>query len=265
MTRTGTAIDRRLEIELAAGVVFPDWSVVTSKKAGAALADVCEAFGVEGRWTGMEDDEDRMRRAILTEYGATGRAPTAGDLMKISGDGLDELYTILGRLKRRDMVVLDEGGKKIIGAYPFTERDTGHRITLRGADLNAMCAIDALGAGAMYGTDTVIRSFCGNCGGSVHIETRRGGTEIASASPENTVVWSGVQATHGCSADTMCTVMAFFCSEECLNAWRGSEAAAREGHLLSLEEGLQVGKAIFTPLLAPASADERGLRGRING
>lgn len=72
------------------------------------------------------------------------------------------------------------------------------------------------------------------------------------------MVWSGIQLTDGCSADTMCTVMAFFCSDAHLEAWRKENAEGIDGYRLSMDEGIQAGKAIFTSLLAEGNGGPRG-------
>ena len=153
------------------------------------------------------------------------------------------------------MVVLDRDGTNLTGAYPFTDRATEHRIQLGQTVLHAMCAIDALGAGAMLGTDLVIESACRFCGAAICIETRNDGAALETCSPTGAIVWSGIQYSNGCAADSLCTVMAFLCSDEHLESWRDARDAKPKGYRLSIDEGLQMGKAIFMPLLAPASAN----------
>jgi Alkylmercury lyase len=74
-------------------------------------------------------------------------------------------------------VILERDGATIRGAYPFTQSATGHSLTFvrRERTLNTMCAIDALGAGAMCREDTMIRSGCHLCGVPVIVETRNRG------------------------------------------------------------------------------------------
>ena len=240
----------RLEIEIAPGIMFPNWSVVTSAKTVDALGAFFEAFGAEARWAGIAPEEDRVRRLILAQYVATGHAPTPAGLSELTGLSRDAVGRLLKNLNVRDLVVLGERGETITGAYPFSENDTGHLVHLGGGALNAMCVIDALGAGAMYGEDSVVDSSCLNCARLVRVATGDGGGAIEAVSPENAVVWSGIQNTGGCSADTMCKVMTFFCSDDCLNSWRAGREPAPKGFRLSMDEGLQMGKAIFMPLLA---------------
>ena len=243
----------RLEMPLRPGVIFPNWSLVTSETAREALDSILEAFGVEKRWSGIGDAEDRVRRAVLEHYAQTGHAPSIARLSKSTGIATDEVHDLLGKLGARDMIVLDRSGETITGAYPFTERDTGHRVRLGGRVLNAMCAIDALGAGAMCDKDVTIDSACPACGGAIHIETRDEGAALATFSPSGAVVWSGIQSADGCAAESLCTVLAFFCSDEHLESWRSANHPGVEGFRLSMDEGLQAGKAMFAPLLAPPS------------
>ncbi len=140
---SGVSADR-LEIQLRPGVTFPDWSVVNSKTVRGALDVTFEVFGVEKRWSGLDEAQDRTRRAILEGYARTGYAPSIADLADATGFAPDAVRDQLGKLKARDMVVLEPDGATIAGSYPFSERDTGHRVRLGDRVLNAMCAIDAI-------------------------------------------------------------------------------------------------------------------------
>ncbi|MBI5136059.1 MAG: alkylmercury lyase family protein [Nitrospirae bacterium] len=239
-----------LEISIGPGVTFPDWSAITSEAARRALAAILAAFDAERCWTGMGEAEDRVRRAVLDGYADRGRAPSVEHLA--ADLPLDEVRRLLRQLEGRDLVVLDAHGD-VTGAYPFRDRETGHRVRLGGQVLNAMCAIDALGAGAMYRTDTAIDSACATCGAAVHVTTRDRGATLEAVAPEGAVVWAGARNTGGCAADTLCPALAFFCSDEHLVSWRQSQPGGAPGVRLSIDEGLQVGKAIFAPLLAPLS------------
>lgn len=75
---------------------------------------------------------------------------------------------------------------------------------------------------------------------------------IRSVTPASVVVWSGVREVDGCAADTHCQVMAFFCSDDHLDAWRNNMEKPPLGQRLTVEEGLQEGAAVFLPFLAAA-------------
>ena len=245
----------RLEIAIRPGVTTPDWSVVTSQTVREALGATFETCDWEERWAGLDDAEDRTRRAILEAYPRTGHAPSIDELALSTGLAPDQVRGLVAKLAARDMVVLDENGTTLIGAYPFTDRDTEHRVRLGETVLNAMCAVDALGMGAMLGIDVVVESACRSCGTPIRVRTRENGAALADDAPTDAVVWAGVQYANSCAADSLCTVMAFFCSNAHLNSWRASQGSESRGFRLSMDEGLQMGKAIFMPLLAAASAN----------
>ena len=261
-TLTETTPRARLEIPIEPGVVFPNWSVVASDTVEQALGGIFQAFGVERAWRDMGADENRVRRAVMDEWGRTGHAPTPARVAEVTGLSADEVAANLAGLKRRDLLVLDESGEAIIGAYPLSELETGHRVALGDVVVNAMCAIDALGAGAMYGRDTEITSSCRHCGEPIRVQTRDAGATIEAFSPATAVVWSGIQLTDGCSADTMCTVMTFFCSDAHMDAWRKDNAEGIDGYRLSMDEGIQAGKAIFIPWLAAPEGDAPSQEGK---
>lgn len=235
-------------IVLRPGVSFPDWSAVRSPVAVDVVRAVIDAFDVETRWRGYDEDEDRLHVALLELYGRHGRAPTMAELAAGTGLAPDTVARLLTRLGERDMVVLDADSGAVVGAYPFTENDTGHRVELAGSTLNAMCAIDALGAGAMYGVDSVIESSCRQCGAGIRIATGEGGASVRDASPPEAVVLAGIQYRDRAST-SLCTVISFFCSDRHLQDWRaGSDGSSM--FRMTLDDALQAGRAIFTPFLA---------------
>ena len=118
-----------------------------------------------------------------------------------------------------------------------------------------MCAIDALGVGAMYGRDIAIQSDCRWCGGEIRIATRDQGRALAEVSPPGAVVWYDF-AYRGSAAVSCCPAMAFFCSDEHLELWR-SRTPDRQGLRLSMAEGLEVGRALFGPVLRASGAADR--------
>ncbi len=242
-----------LQVTIRPGVTFPDWSAISSANARAALSAIIEAFGAARYWDGYGAEEDRVRRAVLEGYASDGRAPTAGALAEATGLDRDRVRELLAGLKSRDLVVLDESGGEVTGAYPLTNRETGHRVGLPGQGVNAMCAIDALGAGGMFGQDSTVESACRACGAGIGIRTEEGGRVLAEASPDTAVVWSGIEYEDGCAATSLCTTIAFFCSDRCLESWRAAEHPDTEGYRLSMDEALQVGLAIFGPMLKPAT------------
>ena len=234
------------------GVTFPDWSVVTSAAVkDALLAMVCSDH-VLNRWSGYDPATDRVRVALLQLYAEHGRAPDPGALALRAGLSEMAVRPLLEDLRRRDLVVLD--GDRIVGAYPFTDRETGHRVTLDGRTLNAMCAVDALGIGAMVDRDIAIVSHCRHRGPPIRITTRDRGQGLAQIEPRTAVMWQSVRYEGACVANSLCATTAFFCSDDHLSAWHRERSADEPGFRLSVDEALEAGRAIFGPSLARMTA-----------
>lgn len=231
-------------------VTFPAWDHVTAPVARDALLAIMRAFGIEKCWDGYGADEDAVRVAVLRRFASTGGAPSRSEIAGAAGVDADRLPALLESLDRRDLLVLDPATGDVAGAYPFTVTETGHRVGLGGVTLNAMCAIDALGTGAMFGRDVFVVSSCRACGAPVAVTVTEAGGCIAGAAPRDAVVWSGVRYANNRAATSMCTVMAFFCDDAHLEAWRTREHPEVQGYRLTLEEARQVGAAIFAPMLA---------------
>jgi hypothetical protein len=232
------------------GVTFPDWAAVTSPATREALLAIFEAIGIEIMWRDYTPAEDDVRTTLLRLYAEQGGAPAIADLARRAGVSESAIRSLLASLDARDLVVLDADGERIVGAYPWTDRATEHRVSLGERTLNALCAIDALGAGDMYGRDVEMGSRCRACGAPVTVVTSDRGRAVADVHPPTAVVWSGIRHTAGCAANTMCTVIAFFCDDAHLEAWRAAHHQETPGFRLSIDEALQVGRAIFAPSLA---------------
>jgi len=230
------------------GVTFPDWSVVTSPTVKDVLLAMVGSDHVLDRWSGYDPATDRVRVALLQLYAEDGRAPTAGALAERAGLSGTAVRPLLEELRSRDLVVLN--GERIVGAYPFTDRDTGHRVTLDGRVLNAMCAVDALGVGAMTDRDIAIASRCRHCGAPIRIATRDQGRALADTEPGTAVMWQSVRYEGACAANSLCATTIFFCSDDHLSAWRREHSTDEPGFRLSIEEGLEAGRALFGPSLA---------------
>ncbi|RJT28161.1 bifunctional organomercurial lyase/mercury(II) reductase MerBA [Mesorhizobium waimense] len=229
------------------GVTFPDWSVVTSPVVREALEAMLSSDHVLHRWSGYSAAVDSVRAALLRLYADNDKAPSFAMLAAQAGLTEAALQPLVEELRQRDLVVLRGG--QIVGAYPFTNRNTGHRICLDGHDVNAMCAVDALGIGAMLDRDIQITSRCWHCGAPIKVKTRDRGRGLERVEPETAVVWLSVRYEGGCAANSLCSVTAFFCSDDHLAAWRSQRPADEPGFRLSIEEALEAGRAIFGPIL----------------
>jgi alkylmercury lyase-like protein len=249
----GEAPDRPISRALRPGVEMPDWSAVTSETARRAVEASFAVADRHEKWAGLGDDEDRVWRAVLEGFASAGLAPDVAAIAAATGLGPAAVGAALDRLRVRDLVVRAENTGAVTAAYPFSEWRTGHRVRWNGMAVNALCAIDALGMGAMLGRDIIIEAECRQCSAPIRVTTRLQGSEIAATLPEGTVVWSGVAYAGNCGATTGCTLKVFFCSDEHLHAWREAEKAPSPGFRLSVDEAHQVGRAIFAPMLSVRS------------
>ena len=243
---------------LRSGVRMPCWSLAEDATARRALGASMRAAGRAEKWSGLSPDADRIWRAVLLGFAHTGRPSDLAELASAATLPEDQVAGLLRDLQRRDLLVLDGHGA-VTAAYPFSAVATPHRVRLPGssAAVHALCAIDALGMGAMLGNDAEAESSCPECGTPVVVTTRAQGRQVASVRPETALVWSGIRYADGCCATSGCTVKAFFCCEAHLEAWRARTDPDGPGFRLSVEAARQVGAALFVPMLAPGD-DEPG-------
>jgi hypothetical protein len=240
-------------VVLRPGVPWPDWSRVADPAAREALEASLAATGWLEKWKGLGEGEDQLWQEILRGFARTGRPQEAADLGNSLGLDAAAAAALLIRLRQRDMVVLDDSGASVTAAYPFCAWRTGHRVSVAGGEpVHSLCAIDALGMGAVLGEDAAIESACRLCGEPVRIATGARGHGLASVTPGAILVWAGVRYAGNCSATSSCTLKAFFCSGHHLAAWRERAPSANRGFELSLPAALQYALAIFRPLLMSA-------------
>lgn len=233
--------------------LVPDPSMVTAPMAQEALDRILVAGWCDKRFGDLYAAASVLASLLLL-YADQGRPPSSPELAAASGLSKHETDRLLADLHRHDLVLLNRGGTHIREAYPFTESVTGHTVMFvrTGRTLNTMCAIDALGAGAMCRENAIIRSACRVCDAPIVVRAQDDGMTLGEVNPQAAMVWAGFRQSCGCAADSLCTELVFFCSDQHLEGWRASGAAS-DGLRLSVEEAFQVGKALFA---------DRALRGR---
>ncbi len=250
-------------VEIRPGVRRPDWSAVTTPAARHALSGRMAArTGLLDKWSqALEPNEDLVWRMALDLYAENGRPPRASEIAASLDISEERVLVILHKLQLRDLVGLEPGTDAIRYAYPFTETQTGHRVALKSHTLNSLCAIDALGVGRMYRRDVTVESRCRLSGVSVRVTTGDEGRALRNVSPAGAVVWYDFAYEGGAAASSCCPSIAFFCSEEQLRRWLDQQTPPRHGVVLSIEEALEVGRAIFGPVLTvPGAVSEEESR-----
>ncbi|MBI2735947.1 MAG: hypothetical protein HYX38_05260 [Rhodospirillales bacterium] len=213
--------------------------------------------GLPDRWSRkLDPEQDLVWRAALWLYADLGHAPRTIDLAAKTGLAPADVSVLLDELEARDLLALDGESGQLRLAYPFTQAKTEHQVELNGRTLYALCAIDALGVGAMYRADTAIQSRCRHCGQAIRLTTLGAGRTVGSVEPSGSVVWYDY-AYDGSAAASCCPSIAFFCSDAHLEQWRPAQIGHRTGTRLAMDEALEVGRAIFGPVLVESSDAER--------
>jgi mercuric reductase len=108
---------------------------------------------------------------------------------------------------------------------------------------------EQVSVGAMYRTDVRIESRCRWCHALIEVATRAQGQALERVAPREAAVFARISY-RSCAATSLCTEIAFFCGEAHLSALRSSQSPGGPTFSLSIEEALQVGRAIFGPVLA---------------
>ncbi|MFX1514491.1 MAG: alkylmercury lyase family protein [Promethearchaeota archaeon] len=193
----------------------------------------------------LSKEENEVRRFILTHAPVLGHLTSIKEIKTtfphLSPDHFD---SILNKLNRSDVILLAADKTSIVAAYPFSNSETSHLVTIkehRFRPIYAMCAIDALGIGFMFKSATSIESCCSHCGENVKIEIRE--NQIISLNPARTEVWEDMEYS-SCVAKTVCKNTNFFSSEEHFTEWQ-SENPKRKGILLPIQEAFYLGKLYF--------------------
>lgn len=241
-------------VEIRPGVLRPDWTVAGTPRAREALAGRLAArAGLLDRWAvSLPADEDLVWRTILRLYAERGQPPSRAAIVAESRIATSDIAGLIAALRSHDLVDIDHQGD-IKLAYPFTVANTEHRVDLHGKVLHALCAIDALGVADMYGTDVPITSLCHHCSAALCVETASQGKVLKNVVPDSSVVWYDF-AYDGSAATSCCPAIAFFCSDEHLRVWLDHANPRRSGIRLTMDEALEVGRAIFGPVLVDTSA-----------
>lgn len=189
-----------------------------------------------GRALPVDPGQRAAHRAVLRAFATTGRAPDPRDLDREALTALHDL----------DAIRLGPDGRVAV-AYPFSSAPTRHRVRIGDrVEAYAMCAIDALGIGAMLGEDTRIRSVDPTTGRPVTVTTAKGHTTWR---PDTAVVFAGADPRGGPSADCCCDYLNFFTDTAAARAWSRAHPHV-PGQILTQADALALGARLFGQLLA---------------
>ena len=146
----------------------------------------------------------------------------------------------------QDLVHLGDDGE-IAVAYPFSGRPTAHRVRFgSGHEVEAMCAIDALGIAPMFDESIEISSQDPLTGEEVRTRLEPDGE--AAWEPESAVVVAGAGERCGTSFSGCCPVLNFFASSETAKRWLAEHSDIR-GQVISMRDAIAAGRAVFGDVL----------------
>ena len=196
----------------------------------------------------VEHGQRAVQQLILRSFASTGAPPQQTQLIGTARQYGSDIDRVLADLAAGDYLAFDASGA-IRAAYPFSGVPTAHHVRIDGgADVHAMCAIDALGMAAMLGRDVRIDSIDPQTGARLTV-TIAGGR--AHWYPPTMVVFAGALG-EGPSVDTCCSYLNFHADRASAEAWAAAHPRIR-GTILDRSSALALGQATFGPILtAPA-------------
>lgn len=195
---------------------------------------------------GLDPSENELRKFILRRFAVTGISPSLREIGDTTGFTTEFVDRTVEKLERADILTRKDG--EIVSAYPFSAVKTRHRVVFAdGRGVYALCATDALGISFMLNEPITILSLCPWCEGGMEVAVRNG--RIASRRPEGMLEFVSERERCGCTAETCCPYINFFCSGEHLAKWRERNSEFARGETYSLDETLRHGEMIFKDLL----------------
>lgn len=223
---------------------------MSGERASTAAALTAAAIPISklgpARHARLSEPERELYFWILRRFATRGRPTSAETRAAAERLGL-EADPAIATLAREDLVHRGRDGE-ISVAYPFSGRPTAHCVRLPGGnEVDAMCAIDALGIAPMFGQPIEIVSRDPLTGDEIAAQMDPEGR--VRWSPESAVVVAGAMAADGDSCQGCCPVLNFFVSHASAKRWLGEHPQMR-GTVISMQEAAAAGRAVFGDVLA---------------
>lgn len=217
---------------------------MTSGNVDAAIARLDEVLPLRIRQRELPPALRGAHQGLLRCFLETGKPPMAGDC---GWAGNVDADTAIKKLLESGLIVVDD--RRIAGAYPFTTEAREHIVSTPYGEVRAMCSIDALGVGAMFGLPTTIHSRCRASGEEIHLRQDAAARVVrlsGSAPVFAAMDWNAGSDTASCAA-TLCLEMMYIASAADCDAWQRVDPVNRQR--LTLDEALEFASAIFCPLM----------------
>ncbi len=229
---------------------------------GDALRHLHKLLPLKERQQSLDKQHVDIHRAILRSLIERGRPLSRDEIAEMVGgkeaaaaaiallgsyDLIVRNHLVVLDARTNEPVVLDAQGGEPVGAYPVTTEVTPHKVTVNGHQIYAMCAVDALAVGPMFGVEVQIHSRCHRTGAPIHI--RQKGKEVLEADPAIQGVRVGVrwQTPTSCAAHVLCRQMVFLKDPETARQWQGIDPNTMD--VFTVAEAIDFGEAFFLPLM----------------
>jgi hypothetical protein len=213
--------------------------------AALALAEIPPSKLGPARRARLTESECELYFWILRNFRTNGR-PSDTELRQAAERLGVDAEQGLEKLAREDLVHRGADGDVTV-AYPFSGRPTAHRVRFPGGqEVDAMCAIDALGIAPMFGEPIEVASRDPLSGDAILSRVAPDGA--AEWSPQTAVVVVGVLDRESDSCRGCCPVLNFFASPANAVQWLAEHPQVR-GNLISMQEAAAAGRAVFGEVL----------------
>jgi Alkylmercury lyase len=213
--------------------------------AALALAEIPPSKLGPARRARLTKSECELYFWILRHFRTNGR-PSDTELRQAAERLGVDAEQGLEKLAREDLVHRGADGDLTV-AYPFSGRPTAHRVRFPGGqEVDAMCAIDALGIAPMFGEPIEVASRDPLSGDAILSRVAPDGA--AEWSPQSAVVVVGVLDRESDSCRGCCPVLNFFASTASAEQWLAEHLEVR-GNLISMQDAAAAGRAVFGEVL----------------
>jgi len=186
----------------------------------------------------------KLHQDIIHSLVSHGHVPNTQEMESLLG--LSNVTADLVELANNDLIVMDQDGTTVIGAYPITLEPTPHTIRVHGNRLFAMCALDAVSVAPMFDAQVDIESQCHLT--QVNIKIQMQGNEIITATPSPDITLGIRWQNPGkVAAHSLCMEMVFLANLAAGHQWQSQD---RDNiSLFSLPQAVLFGAAYFLPLM----------------
>ena len=213
--------------------------------AALAAAEIPPSKLGAARRARLSESERELYFWILRRFATDGR-PNSAELGEAAKRLEIDAEQGLEALAREDLVHRGSDGEVTV-AYPFSGRPTAHRVRFPGGhEVDAMCAIDALGITPMFGEQVEIESRDPVSGDEIRAGVAADGA--VEWWPESAVVVAGAIRDQGDACCGCCPVLNFFASPANAERWLAQYPEVR-GDVISMREAAAAGRAVFGDVL----------------